>query len=270
MAGWGLMTGLGGGLQEVGSSMFKQGMADKLEKDREARAEKRRRLVPSTRKTVQDADGLWVERGFNDWGEPVGEDRRLNSSEITSIEAQIAKDKAEMAKAAVAPEIAQLDLEGKRLDLVVDREEADRDRQLFPLTLEGAALGNESKREAITTAQHTRRMNEREYAARVAGVGGYGGRSGGSTSTVPSSSAEAIELYLKNSAVAKEIARDYELGDVYTFAKAAYDTAISEGKNPLDTMNRALQIAVRTNQLRPRSNKQSRSSDSLESLADEE
>lgn len=99
MAGWGLLSGLGAGLQQFGNAWTdkaKSELAQQLELQREERAEQRAiakeeraadRLArtPAEHRIVQGEDGALWRQGFNASGSPVGDRQPASADDIRSF-----------------------------------------------------------------------------------------------------------------------------------------------------------------------------------------
>lgn len=115
---WGWMSGLGAGLQQVGSSMMQENAAnrkvellDKLKIEEEGRAEvrqiareERQMARPSGTRITQTPEGVWMEETLNGAGKPI--DSRLAPKNIVdSMTRQEEKDRLSLEKLTTEAEI---------------------------------------------------------------------------------------------------------------------------------------------------------------------
>lgn len=137
MASYGLLAGLGAGLQEIGGSIFKAKVLDKLREEEEVRAEERKaareaKQVKETR--LEDkGGGNWVKRSYNSLGDVVRED----VAPANEIEAAVA-----------AAEKTRRDKEKDELDIKTSKlalENYDADKALARRKVESEIAENEAQ-----------------------------------------------------------------------------------------------------------------------------
>lgn len=137
MASYGLLAGLGAGLQEIGGSIFKAKVLDKLREEEEVRAEERKaareaKQVKETR--LEDkGGGNWVKRSYNSLGDVVRED----VAPANEIEAAVA-----------AAEKVRRDKEKDELDIQASRkalENYDADKTLARRKVESEIAENDAQ-----------------------------------------------------------------------------------------------------------------------------
>lgn len=128
---WGGLAGLGAGMQQVGTDMYKSALADRLEKDRELRAEERQKAkevrdaarddaIVQTTEFYENADGVLVKRSLNRKGDTLREDLATTD--------EIAKRRRDAEKARREEQMHSLDMTGKALSNAKgERELADYD-----------------------------------------------------------------------------------------------------------------------------------------------
>lgn len=170
---WGALEGLGSGLQEYGTTMYKSQLADKLEKQREARAEERQ-IAKERRdaekivgqKTFRDAEGVPWTVGVDAAGFERGERTLASKQEILEFNrAEAAKERKDALDA-----LTLLKSEREAADYGIDKE---LDRRYKQSQID--QMGDASARgwAAIN-------LNRDEHNARLNSLGAYGrGSSGG-------------------------------------------------------------------------------------------
>ena len=133
---WGGLAGLGEGLQQVGTDMYKSALADRLEKDRELRAEERQKAkeardearadaLVQTTEFYENADGALMKRSLNRKGDTLREDLATTD--------EIAKRRRDADKAKREEQMHSLDMDGKALRNALDTrrlEDYDEDKSL--------------------------------------------------------------------------------------------------------------------------------------------
>lgn len=144
MAGLGdTLSGLGNALFQHGMNIHKQDMLDKLEQDREkradertkaaeARAEKRDLAVVKDWKKEQRADGSWMEVGLNSAGDKITE-RAMDPSTIDDINFNRDKNKVTLDNLITTGAITKKNLENYDADKSLERQ------------LTQARIGNENR-----------------------------------------------------------------------------------------------------------------------------
>lgn len=177
---WGALEGLGSGLQEYGTTMYKSQLADKLEKQREARAEERQ-IAKEKRdaekitgqKIVRDPDGTTWRVGVNSAGLEKGERVLASAQEIKAYNREEASNERKDSKDALDLWLAEQKAadygEDKDLDRLYKRSQID---QMGDSSARGWAAIN---------------LNRDEHNARLNGLGSYGrGSSGGNSAATGS------------------------------------------------------------------------------------
>lgn len=139
---YGLMAGLGEGLQQLGGSVFKAKFLDKLKEEEALRAEKRAEAKEAAKIAKQNyiqKDGVWYEQDVNPQGKVVDE-RLAPQNKVEEFNRKTEKDKAEAQKEALTLRTLEqtLSLNDKKLATF------DEDRSLDKRLME-ARIGSENR-----------------------------------------------------------------------------------------------------------------------------
>lgn len=232
MASWGLLAGLGQGLQQAGQmwdAQRKEKLAQELELAREKRAEQRqlakeereaKRLdetVASYKPVVDDNGTVWMQ-GFNSAGAPRGERRAASQTEIEDFNRQRDKDRLSLDKLVAEADTAKF--KAGRLST-----EAGQDDELFGLRkrqLE-ASISETQAQAAERRANAARRTSDKDTDKNEGPV-----PLSDLAESMVSEYSDMFEQYGLSHSDSLEVAR------------AAINTARREGKDPVDVARRAL------------------------------
>ena len=150
---WGALIGLGEGLKQTGSMIHdlnKQKLAEKLEKEREdraearkIRAEKRDQASYGETRTFQNDKGVWVQQKFNKAGEPMGEPTIAPSNVADDLTTQQETAKANLENAVLQGNVLRSDLEYLPEKRDLERREAESQ-----IAYRQGSLANEARRES--------------------------------------------------------------------------------------------------------------------------
>lgn len=228
---WGGLAGLGDAMVDIGSTMSKQAFADKLEREREARAAQReidrenrqeaKVLKTPTTTEFFERDGALFARSLNKYGDSL--DERLASKD------EIDKRNRDQVK--------------------FDQDEQIRDLQIDDALYkqgEGRSLNEKLLNAQIRAAEAlgTQRDASAAYSEYRAAGGGARGSRGGLDSALsdemPSFGKTVNQLIADN----KSIIEGYDLAneDTTELARLALDAALRGNKDPHDTFQRLLKI----------------------------
>lgn len=120
----GFLEGLGAGLTEIGTSVFKAKVLDKLKEEEEVRKEERKakreaKEVKETR--LEDlGGGKWVKRSYNANGDMIKEEA-APANEIIAAENEAKKTKLSLETALLTQQKAQKELDNFDADAALDR-----------------------------------------------------------------------------------------------------------------------------------------------------
>ena len=231
---WGGLAGLGDAMVSIGQDMSKRAFADKLEREREARAAQReidrenrqeaKVLKTPTTTEFFERDGALFARSLNKYGDSL--DERLASKD------EIDKRNRDRVK---------FDQESQARDISLDKAlweqgNRDEDRQMKQRLLEAQIRAAE--------ALGTQRDASAAYSEYRAAGGGARGSRGGLDSALsdemPSFGKTVNQLIADN----KSIIEGYDLAneDTTELARLALDAALRGNKDPHDTFQRLLKI----------------------------
>lgn len=203
---WGALGGLGEGLQEYGTTMYKTQLAEKLERQREARADERakaKELRDSQKETgtklVRDSEGVTWLQGVNSAGRDVGAPTLASAQDIKNYNQEEATKQSKMS------------LDSLKL-LSAEREAADYEEDKG---LERAAKQAQIDQMKDSSARGWAGLDIQRQEAndRRAGVGGYarsGSSSGGLADSMSTNfnSADYTEEFLGTD-IGKSLYKDY-------------------------------------------------------------
>ena len=203
---WGALEGLGNSLNEIGTAQFKSQLADKLEQQREARADERakaKELRDAQKETgtklVRDSEGATWLQGVNSAGRDVGAPTLASAQDIKNYNQEEATKQNKMSLDA----LTLLGKEREAGDYVVDKE------------LERAAKQAQidQMKDASARGWAGIDIQRQEANDRRAGVGGYargGSSSGGLADSMSTNfnSADYTEEFLGTD-MGKALYKDY-------------------------------------------------------------
>ena len=203
---WGALEGLGTSLNEIGTAQFKSQLADKLEQQREARADERakaKELRDAQKETgtklVRDSEGVTWVQGVNSAGRDVGAPTLASAQDIKNYN-QEEKDKQ-----------TKMSLDSLKL-LGAERDAADYEEDK---SLERAAKQAQidQMKDASARGWAGLAIQRQEANDRRAGVGGYargGSSSGGLADSMSTNfnSADYVEEFLGTD-MGKALYKDY-------------------------------------------------------------
>lgn len=144
MADWGLLQGLGAGMQELGGAVFKAKFLDKLKEEEAVRKENRdqQRALAKVARTemITGPDGMLVEQDFNANGDKINEWRMPSKTKLDAIKheeatrkQQLTKDALDIAKGEfeVATQEEAWDLEKGVKNALIGQREASGEAALY-------------------------------------------------------------------------------------------------------------------------------------------
>lgn len=234
---WGGLAGLGDSLNEVGMQMSKSALADKLEKQREARAEERQ-VAREARQEARDdmqvkttdfitRDGALFKRNFNGKGNVL--DESLASKD------EIDKRNRDQVKADQAAQKADLEIDS----LLADQAERP---VLFDLKRRDAeaSLANRGLQGQLYNAQAGYYNTRDRGGSRAGGGRGLAGAMGEDDGTMPSFGEGVRQLIDDNKAILDQ----YDVGDedLVEIARESINAALKGNKDINDTFQRHLKL----------------------------
>lgn len=168
MSNWGILKGLGAGMEQVGGSIFKAKVLDKLKEEETIRSEERadRRKKAELANTVHDTkyierDGVWYEQRRNKNLEVIDE-RLAPKNEIDRLNTERDTNKITLDKL-----IADRDLGQKKLaNYDADRQMDIEDRDLTRRNIESQIAENKAQAERALRPDYraTDNDDEKEYS----------------------------------------------------------------------------------------------------------
>lgn len=160
MADYGLLQGLGAGLQQLGGSIFKSKVLDKLKEEEAVRAEERAvareaKKVASQR-VIRKGDGTMVRQHLNSQGDLVKEEP-VDPYELEKIQREEKKEQAELERAGLAARLGEQKLQlGER-----ELGDYEEDRSLERRAKEANIA------QSLASAERSRRPDYRETVAEI-------------------------------------------------------------------------------------------------------
>lgn len=232
---WGVLSGLGSGLQQVGSQISKSALDEKLTKareerasqleiNREARAEARKASEVAETKLETGTEGELWQQDYNYKGKPIGERKLADKTKIDAIRAAEVEAKQKATKSALDIAIGErkledydinrnLDLDYKRAGIDQRLASAERSRVTGQAAMIRANKPNASDEAAATATP-------REYA------------------NLLKTEASGIIAQYK---VSKENTNGLTAAQIDDVANQAVKIAAAKGEDPIEVMKRLLE-----------------------------
>jgi len=196
MSNWGILKGLGEGMQQLGGSIFKAKVLDKLKEEEQVRAEDRqtRREEAKRASTVAqvryiERDGVWMEQKLNS-NYNVIEETLAPKSEVDRLNRERQKDQVSLDNL-----VSQTELNKKKVANYDEDRAMGKEEHQLDLELKRSGIA-----ENLAQADSARRRGTSDW---VGGSGSSGGSAGTTDDPTPGKLAQI--LVKENSALEKEL-----------------------------------------------------------------